>query len=164
MKPDLTEETAEAAELVLRREEDGRLVLLRGEERIAVTARPCFPWSHPREYLSLRDKENKEAALVRSIDVLDEPSAEAVKASLAESSFTIEVTAIRKAEKDYELRVWEVETADGVRQFQQELEDWPQNLPDGSVVIQDLAGDLYRIADPAKLDKASAKILWAFVD
>jgi hypothetical protein len=34
----------------------------------------------------------------------------------------------------------------------------------GGLLIRDVAGDLYHLAEPAKLDKRSRELLWAFVD
>ena len=37
-------------------------------------------------------------------------------------------------------------------------------LPHGGLLIRDVAGDLYHFADPARLDRHSRALLWAFVD
>jgi hypothetical protein len=37
-------------------------------------------------------------------------------------------------------------------------------LPDGGLLLRDLAGDLYRLPDKSALDARSRKLLWAFVD
>jgi hypothetical protein len=37
-------------------------------------------------------------------------------------------------------------------------------VPGGGFVIRDVAGDLYHVAEPAKLDAKSQKLVWAFVD
>ncbi len=37
-------------------------------------------------------------------------------------------------------------------------------VPGGGIVIRDVAGDLYHVADPEKLDAKSRTWLWAFVD
>jgi hypothetical protein len=52
----------------------------------------------------------------------------------------------------------------GNRSFQTHLDDWPRVLPGGGLLIRDVAGDLYRLADPKRLDKKSRALLWAFVD
>ncbi len=40
----------------------------------------------------------------------------------------------------------------------------PSALSRGGIVIKDVAGDLYHVADPGGLDDRSRKWLWAFVD
>src|SRR5206468_2712862 len=44
------------------------------------------------------------------------------------------------------------------------LDDWPRLLPHGGLLVRDVAGDLYHLADPTALDKRSRALLWAFVD
>jgi len=52
--------------LKLERRADGQLwAVSNGEER-AVCSHRCFPWSEPGRYISLRDTENEEFALVTS--------------------------------------------------------------------------------------------------
>ena len=148
----------------LRRDSDGALKLIRDGKSIAVLLRPCFPWSAPTRFLSLRENENKEVYLINRLEDLDEASRRAVESVLSESTFTLELTAIKKIKREYDLRLWTVETRQGPRRFQTRLDDWPRNLPDGSMVIRDLAGDLYHVATPDALDRRSARLLWSFRD
>jgi hypothetical protein len=67
-------------------------------------------------------------------------------------------------EEEVEIRQWTVETRDGPRHFQTHLDDWPRVLPMGGLLIRDVGGDLYRLPDPARLDRRSRELLWAFVD
>jgi hypothetical protein len=67
-------------------------------------------------------------------------------------------------EEEVEIRHWTVETVHGPRTFQTHLDAWPRTLPMGGLLIRDVAGDLYRLADPASLDRKSRELLWAFVD
>jgi hypothetical protein len=55
-------------------------------------------------------------------------------------------------------------TAQGPRQFQTHTDAWPRELPGGSLLLRDAAGDLYLVRDPSRLDEASRSHLWAFVD
>jgi hypothetical protein len=149
---------------VLRWTDDERLEL-RGENGfVAVAPKANFPWTRPREFLSLRDREGKELALVEDPSALDETSRAALERSLEASGFTLRVTAIVKSEEDGDLRVWEVRTENGPRIFQTKLDEWPRTLPDGRVLIPDVAGDLYEIRDAKALDAASRRILWALAD
>ena len=145
--------------------QDGGLTLtltLDGGKPRRVVLRPCFPWSYPTGFLTVRDMEGNELAQINSLDDLDAPSRKAVREALTEARFSFLITRIEAIEKDFELRLWRVETAQGKRTFQTKLEDWPQTLADGGVVIRDLAGDLYHVPDPDLLDKHSGQLLWAF--
>lgn len=37
-------------------------------------------------------------------------------------------------------------------------------MPGGGLLIRDVMGDLYRVADPGRLDRHSQKLLWPFLD
>ncbi len=154
-------------DFTLRIDGTGRLRFIRGDDNIAVTVRPCFPWSSPREYISLRrvgEKDDSEVALVPRLEDLDSESRRALERVLGEAGFMLEVTAIEAIERDFELRTWKVQTQQGPRRFQTKLEDWPIRLPSQGIVLRDLGGDLYHISDPQGLDKKSFQKIWAFLD
>jgi hypothetical protein len=150
--------------LVLRNQGDGRLRALIGERTIVVKLRQCFPWSEPTRHISLRDNDDKELALVENPSSLDAESRQALELALAEAGFVLDVTRVLEIEEEIEIRQWTVETKQGKRLFQTHLDDWPRLLPSGGLLIRDVAGDLYRLADPKGLDKKSRALLWAFVD
>ncbi len=150
--------------LKLERRADGQLwAVSNGEER-AVRLHRCFPWSEPSRYLSLRDTENEEFALVRSLDDLEPASRNVLLDAIAEVGFVLEVERITGVEEEIEIRTWKVETRQGPRSFQTRLDDWPMDVPGGGILIRDVAGDLYHVADPDKLDAKSRTWLWAFLD
>ena len=152
------------SEVTLKRRGDGRLWASRGDEERPVTVRRCFPWSEPARFVSLRDEEEEEFALVADLADLDSASRSALEAALAEAGFVFVVTAIREVEEEVEIRAWRVDTAQGPRRFQTRLDDWPRELPGGGILIRDVAGDLYHVPQPAALDRRSRQFLWAFVD
>jgi uncharacterized protein DUF1854 len=151
-------------ELTLEKRSDGQLwAAIKGDER-AVRVHRCFPWSEPGSYLSLRDTENEEFALVRDFRDLEPSSRSALREAIAEAGFVMEIERILEVEEEIEIRTWRVETRQGPRSFQTRLDDWPTDVPGGGIVIKDVAGDLYHISDPASMDDKSRKWLWAFVD
>ena len=95
---------------------------------------------------------------------LEAESRSALERALADAGFLLEVTQVLEVEEEVEIRHWRVITRQGPRSFQTRLDDWPRSLPDGSVLIRDVAGDLYHIANPNALDRQSRELLWAFVD
>jgi hypothetical protein len=153
-----------AGGLTIERRSDGRLWAARGGEGTPVTVRRCFPWSEPGRYLSLRDEDDREFALVRDPAALDERSQAALGRALVEAGFVFAVTRVVALDEEVELRHWRVETRQGPRSFQTRLDDWPRTVPGGGLLIRDVAGDLYHLADPARLDRRSRELLWAFVD
>ena len=143
---------------------DGRLVVLVGGQSVPVRLRQCFPWSEPGLHLSLRDDEDREIAIVGDPASLEPESRRALERALAEAGFVLEVTRVVEIEEEVEIRQWTVETRQGPRSFQTHLDDWPRPLPNGGILIRDVAGDLYRLASPADMDRKSRELLWAFVD
>ncbi len=83
---------------------------------------------------------------------------------MAEEGFVLEIEGIDDVEDEIEIRMWKVQTKQGVRFFQTMRDEWPREMDDGALLIRDVAGDLYRLADPGALDAASRKRVWAFVD
>lgn len=147
----------------LERRGDGRLWIRSEEVEMPVRVHRCFPWSEPGRFLSLRDAENREVAMVSDISELDRSSMEALEQTLVEAGFVLRVTRIVRVEEEVEIRTWEVETEQGPRAFQTRLDEWPLDVPGGGVVIRDVAGDLYHVATPDTLDERSRRWLWAFV-
>ena len=158
------QKTEELAELSLERRPDGQLWAARDGMARPVRVRRCFPWSEPGRFLSLRDDDDAEVALVGDPGELDPASRVALEQALVEAGFVLEVTRVLAIDEEVEIRVWRVETRQGARTFQTRLDDWPRALPQGGVLIRDVAGDLYHFADPARLDRNSRALLWAFVD
>jgi len=152
------------AVLSLEQRADGRLWAVRGDEERAVSVRRCFPWSEPGRYLSLRDGDEEEFALVRDPAELDAVSRAALETALALAGFVFDITRVLEIEEEVEIRRWRVETRQGARVFQTRLDDWPRSLPHGGLLIRDVTGDLYHLGKPAALDRHSRALLWSFVD
>ncbi len=150
--------------LELRWAGDGRLLAVVDGEPVAVRLRQCFPWSEPGCHLSLRNEDDDEIALVEDPAQLDPESRRALEGALAEAGFVLDVVQVVNVEEEVEIRQWTVETRHGRRTFQTHLDDWPRVLPKGGLLIRDVAGDLYRLEAPDKMDAKSRELLWAFVD
>ena len=153
-----------APELTLEQRADGQLWAIQDGEERAVWVRRSFPWSEPTRFLSLRDSDEEEFALVRDPADLEPSSRAALEAALAVAGFVFEVTRVLEIEEEVEIRHWRVETRQGPRSFQTRLDDWPRTLPHGGLLIRDLTGDLYHLMRPEELDAKSRDLLWAFVD
>jgi len=150
-------------ELSLAIDESGQLFVME-EPTVPVRVRQCFPWSEPHRYLSLRDASDKEIAMVEDPAALDDVSRGAIERALEIAGFVLEVTRVVTIDDEVEIRQWSVETASGPRSFQTHLDDWPRVLPDGELLIRDVAGDLYKLGAPRTLDRKTRELLWAFVD
>lgn len=143
---------------------DGVLLAKDGPVSKAVRPHRCFPWTDPARFISLRAEDNREVALVQDLAELDALSRQALLDVLAQAGFLLEITRIVDLKDEFEVRVWKVQTRQGARTFQTKLDHWPVDLPNGALLIKDVAGDLYLIAAPDQLDEQSAKFLYGFID
>ena len=154
----------EKMELHIERRIDGRLWAGRDGETVPVRLVRCFPWSSPARMLSLRDEDDEEVALVSELTDLDDASRETLGEALVEAGFVLDVVEVLEVEEDVEIRRWQVRTRQGLRSFQTALDAWPREAPTGGLLIEDVAGDLFRIPPAGELDPKSQKRVWAFID
>lgn len=143
---------------------DGRLEASLGRRSAVVTPVRCFPWSAAASFISLRDQEQEEFALVKDLATLDSDSRHALEACLAAAGFVFEIDRIIDVVEEVEIRTWKVSTRQGQRTFQTARDAWPRQLPDGGYLVRDVSGDLYRIPPSEGLDARTRRHLWAFVD
>jgi hypothetical protein len=160
----LTPLVAERAPLILEKRADGRLWALLAERAAPVKIRRCFPWTFPERYISLQSDENEELAFVADPETLDGASRSALAQSLTEAGFVFLITRVYSVEEDFELRCFEVETPQGPRAFQTALDAWPRETPDGGILIEDVAGDVFRIERAESLDQRSRELVWELID
>ena len=152
------------ASLRLSRTADGRTMATWNGASRAVRAVTCFPWSAPGTFVSLRDEDGAEVALVPALDALEPGSRAVLARALREIAFAFEITQVERVRKEFEIRQWDVACVHGPRTFQTHVDDWPRVLPPNGLLITDVAGDVYVIPDWTALDKASRKQLAVFVD
>jgi hypothetical protein len=155
---------AEPQPVLLQRGRDGRLHASRGGGFTPVRPVRCFPWSNPGRYISLRDDKDREVAFVGDPADLDEGSRELLAEELAQASFVLHVCRIIEVREELEIRIWKVQTKEGLRTFETARDEWPRPLPDGNLLLSDVAGDLYLVPRAAELDASSRRVLWAFLD
>src|SRR2546427_177715 len=103
---DAEEGRASAGELTLERGADGKLWALRGDAERVVWVRRCFPWSEPGRFVSLRDEDDNELALVSDPAELDRASRRVLEEAMAAAGFVFEVTRGMAIEEEVEIRHW----------------------------------------------------------
>jgi hypothetical protein len=153
-----------AHELQLERRADGKLWATLAGKSAVVEVKRCFPWTQPNRYFSLRESEETEFAFVSDPERLSQGSRKALERSLLDAGFVFVITRIESIEEDFELRCFKVETPQGPRAFQTALDAWPRETPEGDLLIQDVAGDLFLIPRSGNLDAKSRELVWALVD
>ena len=152
-----------SADLCITRSNSGQITAMIDGVSTVVQVRQCFPWSQPKQYISLRDDKNNEIALIKDLAELDESSRDVIAESLTDVGFVFEIQSIQSLQTEFEIRNWKVTTRQGPCTFQTALDEWPRTLPDGSIVIKDVCGNLFHIPDTDALDDKSRKRIWAFI-
>ena len=155
---------SEEVELRLERRADGQLWAVLGLEAVPVWVHRCFPWTAPGRFVSLRDQEEEEVALVRDLSELEPESRRILQSALLEAGFVLEVESVESIEDEIEIRTFRVRTRQGPRRFQTLRDEWPRPMPGGGILLRDVAGDLYLVRDPQALDRASRDRLWPLLD
>ena len=141
----------------------GRLFLLTEGREIEAHIKSCFPWSEDKQFFSIRDSEDNELVLLESLDDLDPENRSIFEEFRKMSNFIIRITSVNHVEEDVELRHFDVETNIGKKLFQTKLEDWPDIMDDGRILIKDLSGDLFLIEDLESMDRKSLKLLEPYI-
>lgn len=129
-----------------------------------VRVKPSFPWSAPNEYLSVLNSSGEVLFVVESLDKLDDSQREAVEYSLRQAGFVFKITKVLKIDEEFELRLWKVQTLQGLRSFQTSFESWPRRMPDGSFLVEDVSGDLYRLDNKVEIASGVHSALAALID
>jgi hypothetical protein len=123
--------------------------------RIAVTARRCFPLTRPEGFICLLDEHGHERALIETQDSLDAHSRTVLNAALLASEFLPLVVRIERVVHHPTSSEWQVITDRGPRRFVVEQEDHIRLLEDGRHVITDAQGMRYLVPLPKSLDRSS---------
>src|SRR2546425_6940694 len=95
-----------ASELTLERRSDGQLWAVRGDAERAVWVRRCFPWSEPGRFVSLRDEDDNELALVGDPAELDLASRRVLEEAMAAAGVVFEIPRVTAIEEEVEIRHW----------------------------------------------------------
>jgi hypothetical protein len=142
---------------------DGGLYLYRFGREEEVLIFEAFPWSHPGEFLSLRNREGIELLFLEKREDLSDDHRALLDEALGFKGFVLEIIQIEEIEDDVELRRFKVTTQSGERVFYTPLESWPELRSDGSILILDIHGDIYQIRDWNNLDRRSREEISALV-
>ena len=119
----------------------------------------CFPWSLPDAYLSVRNKEGKEVALLQGLDDLDPDSRGVVETALREGVFNPKILRLCKHKREFGITSITAETDRGEVTFQIRSRDDVRVLSPTRALFRDADGILYQLDDLTRLDPASQKFL-----
>ena len=134
------------------------------EEFERVVAVRCFPVTNPNEFISIREADSKkkgrgkEIGMIRRMADMSEETQQIINEELDRRYFTPELLKITGMKEKFGYSYWDVETSAGRVTFV--LNNPFSNirvLEDGSVFINDIDGNCFKITDVAKLDAQSLR-------
>ncbi len=142
------------------RNEAGQLVVyIRGRDEPVVDAQIArsFPWSVPDSYISVRDKDGAEIAMLETLGQLDDKSRDVVQTELTEKIFNPKIKRILDYNSEFGVTSVKVETDRGEVMFQIRSRDDVRVLSPTRALFRDVDGNTYELADLNALDPASRK-------
>ena len=138
----------------------GRLAVhLEGREEPIEDARVarCFPWSLPEAYVSVRNSDGKEIALLRSLDELDSSGRKLIEEELRDKIFNPKILKVVEYKHEFGVTSIKVETDRGVVAFQIRSRDEVRVLSPVRALFRDVDGNTYELTDLSALDPVSQK-------
>ncbi|MEL7237726.1 MAG: DUF1854 domain-containing protein [Planctomycetota bacterium] len=141
--------------------DNGDLIFTRDGEDQVVRAARCFPWTHPDEFIVLRqDKEDgEEVAILEDLRKLPANARGAVEAWLQQHTLIPKVTRVLACREINAARLFHVETDRGERRFKIVEREDIRSLDDGRTLLRDNDGNTYELPPVDEMDKASQREL-----
>lgn len=153
----------------IHRNDEGRLVLCRDQadgskQETTIQIAACFPWSHPQQFISLRDDKGHELYLIDALQDLEAQRRGLIEEELALRNFLPRVLEIHNISDQMEFFHWEVLTTAGPRSFLTRRHERPRQLHDGQMLIKDVCNDIYIVSRSEDMDPKSLRLLWVYLD
>lgn len=131
----------------------------RGEAIVDARVARCFPWSLPEQFISIRTKEGKEVALLKTLEDLGGAGRHVVEEELADKTFNPKIVRVLGYRNEFGVVSVEAQTDRGKVSFQIRSRDDIRHLSPTRALFRDADGNTYELADLAALDPASQKWL-----
>lgn len=118
----------------------------------------AFPFEFQWEYISVMDEDENEIGLIRNVEDFEDESKEHLITELRRRYYAPVIKQILRVKERYGFSFWKVKTADGEINFT--LRDTYRSMMrtgENSVVLMDVDGNRFEIADIKALDRKSYK-------
>jgi hypothetical protein len=122
----------------------------------------CFPWSVPETYISIRDKDGKEIALLNSADDLDAASKAVLLRELKDKMFAPKILRVTDYKDEFGVISLTAETDRGTVTFQIRSRDDVRILSETRALFRDADGNTYELPNLNALDAAGRKYLQGY--
>ena len=153
-----------AVDRVARSGEGQLMVHLRGGDAPIVDVRVTryFPWSMPDMYISIRDSDGRELAMLKTLDELDPASRRIVEDEFRDKAFNPKILRVLKYTREFGTSSMSAETDRGEVIFQFQGRHDVRLLSPTRALFRDADGNTYEVPDITQLDPASQKHLAPF--
>ncbi len=124
----------------------------------------AFPFSLDSQYISVRDEKGDEIGMIKDIDVFPPESREAILKELSWRYYSPQVKKIISIKNEFGHLYWDIETDHGFRKFVTRARDegiYP--ITNKRLLIVDMSGNRYEIADYHQLDDKSLRLLEPYI-
>ena len=146
----------------IERNEIGQIVVrLKGRPEPVVDARVCrcFPWSLPDQYISIRNKDGKEVALLRTLDEVPPKERALILEELQDKVFSPRIQRVVASKSEFGVTSITAMTDRGEVIFQVRSREDVRVLSSTRALFRDVDGNTYELADLTRLDKTSQRYL-----
>lgn len=142
-----------------------RLILRDGSVIENLEPRRLFPFSNQSMYITLLDENEREVALIRDFEELDDSSRGAIEECFAEYYMIPQIVRLVNSIEKFGSLKWEVETDRGKVSFRirNRHSDIKSFYGTGRVIIRDSNDNRYEIKDYTKLDAHSRRLLFSYL-
>jgi len=143
------------------RNERGFLGLeLEGEDHRRVQLSRALPFTAPERYICVMDMDNKEIAVLESLEALDAPMQELLREELGMRYFYPEVTQVKSVKE--KMGSYYIELCIGSHEKTIAVKDISKNLKQldgGRLIVTDVDGNRFSIPDVYAIHKKSLRML-----
>ncbi len=137
-----------------------RLAIVDGATFDRVKVVRAFPLSAPADYLSVRDKEDKEIGIIHKLSEIEKAGRVLVEKELARRYFVPVIARIVSTRMQFGFVHWDVETDRGRCSFTtRNLRDVVIRVSAGRYILADVDNNRYDIRDMGELDPRSQSLL-----
>ena len=125
-----------------------------------VTLVRLFPYSKPREWISVLDKEDKEVGVLENLEGMSRETRELILGELDRRYLMPRIQRLLSCKRRFNVSQWTADTSRGRVTFMTRgLRDQVQQPLPRHLILTDVEGNRYEIPDVAALDPASRRLI-----
>ena len=120
----------------------------------------AFPFSRDREYISVRDKEDKEIGIIETLDAYNNETLDMLEEELASRYFTPGILKVISVKEEFGYSYWDSETTAGRCRFTiQSSGNSAVPLSNHHIIIIDVDGNRFKIDDYRTLPPKAVRVI-----